>query len=42
MMSKLAFLQKITALLTSTTEKMDFTEIKQLFWMFFCHNDHHG
>ena len=34
MTSKRAFLQKVTALLTSTTEKEDFT-LKKLFWVFF-------
>ena len=41
MTSKRVFLQKVTALLTSTTKKGDFTKIKQLFWVFLCHNDHH-
>ena len=42
MTSKRAFFQKVTALLTSTTDKGDLTWIQQLFWLFFCHNDHHG
>ena len=39
---KRAFLQKVTVLLNSTTEKRGFTLINQLFLVFFCHNDHHG
>ena len=39
---KRAFLQKVTVLLNSTTEKRGFTWINKLFWVFFCHNDHHG
>ena len=42
MTSKRAILQKVTALLTLTTKKGDFTWIKQLFWVFFGHNDRHG
>ena len=37
---KRAFLQKVTVLLNSTTEKRGFTN--KLFLVFFCHNDHHG
>ena len=39
---KRAFLQKVTVLLNSTTEKMGFTKMNKLFLVFFCHNDHHG
>ena len=39
---KRAFLQKVTVLLNSTTEKRGFTLINKLFLVFFCHNDHHG
>ena len=42
MMLKRAFLQKLTMLLNSTTEKGVFTWINKLFLVFFCHNDHHG
>ena len=38
---KRAFLQKVTVLLNSTTEKRGFTRINKLFLVFFCHNDRH-